>query len=278
MPDDIKRPGDVEEFSGLNRLFKSKAVQYIINLIDDGTFRDFFGDWKWIFSFSRKYRWVIAFYTVLGIISSSLSLLSSVISKYLVDIVTVDIAVNADATRLWILILAMVASAVFSLVFSSLVSRYSTKLSIYVNNDIQAYIFDKIIDADWYELSQYSNGDLLNRFNSDVGTIASNAVSWLPNVIIAMYNFIATFCVLFYYDHTMAFIALLSAPFLLLASRFIMRKNKEYRMKVLQMNSSLMTFEAETFYNFDTIKSFGVADHYSKGMRDWQEKYKKGRL
>ncbi|MCD8383682.1 MAG: hypothetical protein LUC39_01805 [Clostridiales bacterium] len=128
MPDDIKRPGDVENFSGLNRLFKSKAVQYIINLIDDGTFRDFFGDWKWIFSFSRKYKWVIVFYTVLGIVSSSLSLLSSVISKYLVDIVTVDIAVNADATRLWILILAMVLSAVFSLVFSSLVSRYSTKL------------------------------------------------------------------------------------------------------------------------------------------------------
>lgn len=127
---------------------------------------------------------------------------------------------------LWVLIASMVFSTVFSLVFSSLVSRYSAKLSIYVNNDIQAYIFDKIVDADWYELSKFANGDLLNRFNSDVSTIANNAVSWLPNVIIALYNFIATFCVLFYYDHTMAFIALLSAPFLLLASRFLMRKNK----------------------------------------------------
>ncbi|MCD8047080.1 MAG: hypothetical protein LUD80_00540 [Clostridiales bacterium] len=86
MPDDTKWPGDIEKFSGINRLFKSRAVQYIINLIDDGTFREFFADWKWIFSFSRKYKWVIAFYTVLGIVSSSLSLLSSVISKYLVDI------------------------------------------------------------------------------------------------------------------------------------------------------------------------------------------------
>ncbi|MCD8382406.1 MAG: ABC transporter ATP-binding protein/permease [Clostridiales bacterium] len=273
MPDNVKRPGDVEKFSGINRLFKSKAVQYIINIVDDGTFRDFFADWKWIFSFSKKYRWVIVFYTILGIISTSLSLLSSVISKYLVDII-----VDRDTGMLWALIISMICSTVFSLVFSSLVSRYSTKLSIYVNNDIQAYIFDKIIDADWYELSKYANGDLLNRFNSDVSTIASNAVSWLPNVIIAVYYFVATFCVLFYYDHAMAFIALLSAPFLLLASRFIMRKNREYRMKVLQMNSSLMTFEAEAFYNFDTIKSFGVADHYSKGMRDWQEKYKKVNL
>ena len=28
-----------------------------------------------------------------------------------------------------------------------------------------------------------------------------------------------------------------------------------------------MTFEVEAIYNFDTIKSFGVAPHYSKKMR-----------
>ena len=77
-----------------------------------------------------------------------------------------------------------------------------------------------------------------------------------------------------YYDVTMAFIALLSAPFLLLASRYLMRKNKEYRQRVLEMNSKLMSFETETFYNMDTIKSFGVMEHYSKGLRKWQEKYK----
>ncbi len=269
MSDQVQRPGDIEDFSGINRIFKSKAVQYIINKIDDGTFSDFIDDWKWIFTFSRKYKWIIAFYTLLGIISTSLSLVSSVVSKYLVDIVT-----GYQTDRLLVLVFAMVFSTAFSLLFSSLVSRYSAKLSIFVNNDIQAYIYDQIIDADWYELSKYSSGDLLNRFNSDVSTIASNAVSWLPNVIIAVYSFVATFAVLFYYDHLMALIALLSAPFLLLASRLIMRKNKEYRMKVLQMNSQLMTFEAETFYNFDTIKSFGVTDYFSRKMRDWQEKYK----
>ena len=264
-----QRPGDIEEYSGLNRLLKSKALQFIINTIDDGTFSEFFGDWKWIFSYSRRYKWIIAFYAVLGVASSTMSLAASVVSKYLVDIVT-----GKNVGKLGILIFAMVFSSLFSLLFSSLVSRFSAKLSIFVNNDIQADVFDKIIDADWYELSQYSNGDLLNRFNSDVSTIASNAVSWLPNLIITLYQFAATFLVLFYYDHLMALIALASAPFLLGASRIILRKNKEYRQKVLEMNSRLMTFESETFYNMDTIKSFGVTDHYSRGMRSWQQKYK----
>ena len=92
-----------------------------------------------------------------------------------------------------ILIIVMVGSSLFSLLFSSIISRISTKLSIYINNDIQADIFDKIVDADWLEINKYSNGDVLNRFNGDIGTVSSNAISWLPTIVIAIYNFIATF-------------------------------------------------------------------------------------
>lgn len=262
-------PNEKQKFSGLNRLLKSQFVQTLLDKLDDGTFSEFFDDWKWIFSFSKKYKWIIVFYTLLGIFSTTLGLVSSVASKYMIDIIT-----GYQFSKLWLLALVMVGSTVFSLVFSSLVSRISLKITIFVNNDIQASIFGKIIDADWLELSRYANGDLLNRFNNDVGTVASNAVSWLPNVIIGVYKFAATFAVILYYDVTMAFIALLSAPFLLLASRYLMRKNKEYRRRVLEMNSKLMSFETETFYNMDTIKSFGVMEHYSKGLRKWQEKYK----
>lgn len=264
-----RTPKQEGEFSGWNRLFKSRAVQMILDRIDDGTYREFFADWKWIFSFSAKYKKVIVFYTILGIFSTTMGLGSSVVSKYLIDIIT-----GYQLDRLWVLLLAMIGSTVFSLVFSSLVSRYSLKLSLYVNNDIQAEIFDKIMDADWMKLNGYTSGDLLNRFNNDVGTIANNAVSWLPNVIIHVYSFLATFAVILYYNATMAWIAFLSAPVLLLSSRYIMRKNREYRKRVLEMNSEMMSFETETFYNFDTIKSFGIMGHYGRKLRSWQKKYR----
>lgn len=76
---------------------------------------------------------------------------------------------------------------------------------------MQADIFDRIIDADWLSISQFENGDILNRFNNDVNTVASNAVSWLPNLIIYVYSIAATLAVILYYDATMALIALLSA-------------------------------------------------------------------
>lgn len=246
-----------------------ESLDILIGRWKDGTFSEIIEDWKWIFSYSARYKGAIVFYTLLGIFSTSMGLVSSVASKYLIDIIT-----GYQMSKLGIMILIMVGSSLFSLIFSSIISRISAKLSIDINNDIQADIFDKIVDADWLSLNQYSNGDILNRFNGDIGTVSSNAISWLPSILIAVYNFIATFFVILHYDWIMSIIALGSAPFMLLVSRFMIKKQRDYSKKVREMSSDLMTFEVEAFYNFDTIKSFGVAPHYSKKMRWWQRKFR----
>ena len=235
----------------------------------DGTFREIIDDWKWIFTYSARYKFAIVFYVFLGIFSTTMGLVSSVASKYLIDIIT-----GYQTSKLAILIIVMVGSSVVSLALDSVLSRITTRLSIYINNDIQADIFDKIVDADWLSLSRYSNGDVLNRFNSDISTVSGNAISWLPSIIIAVYRFAATFLVILHYDWVMALIALGSAPFMLLISKFLIKKQREYSKKVKEMNSQLMSFEVETFYNFDTIKSFGIAPYYSKKLRWWQGKFK----
>ena len=246
-----------------------ESLDILISRWKNGTFSEIIDDWKWIFSYSAKYKGAIAFYLLLGILSTTLGLVSSVASKYLIDIIT-----GYQTSKLVWLIVIMIGSSVFSLVFNSVINRISTKLSIRINNDIQADIFDKIVDADWLELNKYSNGDVLNRFNGDISTVSGNAISWLPAIVIAIYNFIATFVVILHYDWIMALIAFASAPFMLLMSRFLIKKQREYNKEVREMSSKLMTFEVEAFYNFDTIKSFGVAPYYSKKMRWWQEQFK----
>ncbi len=253
--------------SRANKGFESLNI--LISRWKDGTFSEIIDDWKWIFSYSARYKGAIVFYTILGIFSTTMGLVSSVAGKYLIDIIT-----GYQTSKLWIMLLIMIGSSVFSLVFSSVINRISTKLSIYINNDIQADIFDKIVDADWMEINKYPNGDILNRFNGDISTVSSNAISWLPTIVIAIYNFFATFFVILHYDVIMAVIALASAPILLLMSRFVIKIQREYGKKTREMSSKLMAFEVETFYNFDTIKSFGISDSYSKKMRWWQGKFK----
>lgn len=252
-----------------NHKISFESLDVLIGRWRDGTFSEILDDWKWIFSYSKRYKGAIVFYTILGIFSTSMGLVSSVASKYMIDIIT-----GYQTSQLGTMIAITLGSAVFSLVFSNVINRVTTKLSIYINNDIQADIFDKIIDADWLEINQYSNGDVLNRFNGDVTTVSSNAISWFPTIIIAVYNFIATFVVIWHYDKIMSLLAFASAPVMLLMSKFLISKQREYGQKVREMSSDMMTFEVETFYNFDTIKSFGISGLYSQKMREWQAKFK----
>ena len=257
------------KYTGINKLFRNDNMQILHDSIRDGTIKEFIDDWKWIFSYSKKYRWIVIFYAIIGILSSTMSIGTSYVGRIMINII-----VGKQQEKLWILIAAMVGMLILSLVFSSVSSYINARISIYVNNDMQAGIFERIMDARWKELSSYPSGDLLNRFNGDVGTIASNAISWIPNLIVNIYTFIVTLVVLWRMDFGMALIAFISAPFLLGLSRFIMRKMKEYRKRVLELNSQMMSFEVETFYNFEMIKSFGIFGYYSRKLKGWQKKYK----
>lgn len=246
-----------------------ESLDLLIQKWRDGTLREILDDWKWIFTYSLRYKGAIAFYLILGIFGTTTGLIGSIAGKYLIDIIT-----GYQTDKLWILVAVAVGSSVFGLVFGSILSRITAKLGIYINNDIQADIFSKIIDADWMAINKYPSGDVLNRFTGDIGTVSGNAISWLPSIIIAIYQFIATFFVIWHYDHIMAAMAFASAPFLLAASRVVIGKQRAYAKKVREMSSEVMTFQVETFYNFDTIKSFGVADQYTRKLKWWQRKFK----
>ena len=192
----------------------------------EGTFREILEDWRWIFSYTRRHKTAVVFYTLLGIFSTSFALVASVAGKELIDIIT-----GYETSKLGLLIAILLGSAGFSLLFSNLISRISAKLSININNDIQADIFDQIIDVDWKAINAYSSGDLLNRFNSDVSTVSKNAITWLPSIIISLYNFIVTFALIWHYNKVMSLLAFASAPVMLLMSKYLIRKQRDYARK-----------------------------------------------
>lgn len=250
-----------------------ETIKTLISKWKDGTIVEVWETWKWILGYSNRYKKTIAFYLFLGVFSTVFSLISSIASKQLIDIVT-----GHMKDQMLVMAIVMVSMALFSLIFSSVISRVSLKLTISIQNDIQADIFQKIQEASWLSISQYHSGDILNRFATDVGTVAGNAITWLPSLVISLFNFIATFSVIMYYDVTMAFISLASAPVLLFTSQYLMKRMREYSKKVKEMNSQVMAFEQETFSNMNTIKAFGITDHYANELKKWQSKYRKFNL
>ena len=257
------------EFTGINKYIQSETLQTLLNKVSDGTYKDFIQDWKWIFSYSMRYKWMVLIYLIMGILSSTFGVSASYASSMMINIIT-----EKQINKLPLLIAITLGTSALSLTLYSVQSRINAKISVRVNNDIQAEIFDSIVDVKWAELNKYKNGDLLNRFNDDTKTVSDNAIAWIPNTIISLYSFVLAFIVLYRMDHIMAWIAILSAPVLFFMSRFVMRKQNSYIRQLKELKSEMMSFEAEAFYNMDTVKAFGVWRVLSKRLRRWQEVYK----
>lgn len=251
----------------------SESLGTLLRSWRDGTFSEIWDDWKWIWGYTKRYRRAVWFYTILGVASSTLGLVSAVASKYSIDIIT-----GYDSDRLWFVVTVMVASALVGLLLSSVTSRISTKISLRVNNDIQAEVFDRLLGADWKSLNDFASGDLLSRLSTDAGAVSSSAIRWLPDLVVSVYTFIATLAVILHYDWIMALLALASAPFLLLTSRRLIRGMRTHQQEVRQVGSHLMSYETETLHNLDAIKGFGITGRYGAGLRQRQEEFRRASL
>ena len=248
----------------------SQAFKILRQKMKEGSFRGVLRDWKWILSFSRD-RWPgILLYTLLGMLASALGLASGVAGKYLIDCI-----VAMDKQRLPMLAVVMVCATVLSLALRSVCSRFSARLGVTLRNDVQGHVFRNLLSSRWLELRQFPTGDLLNRFTTDVGTVASCAVSWVPNVVIHLFTVLASLLVVLYYDPVMALIAFASTPVLIFASRRLLRKQRYYNQRSRVVSSGMSAFEAETFRNIDTLKSFGVEEDMCQKLNVWQRDYRK---
>ena len=241
--------------------------QMLRSLFRGSTLRSTLRDWKWILSFTRSHWLGVVVLTGFGLISSSLGLISGIITKNLIDSI-----ISLNTEMLIPMTVLMVASAALGVVFQSLSARYSARLSTAMHQEIQRHTFERLVHSDWMHLRQFPTGDLLSRFSGDIGTISGCAMTFLPNVIVQAFTLLVTFGLILYYDPTMALICLVSTPALFLASRSLLRRQREYNVRLRQTASGMTGFQSETFRNIDTLKGFGIESAVSEQLLQWQKK------
>lgn len=223
----------------------------------------------WMLKYARRYWGAIVLYCILGVIGTLMGLAGSVMSKYLIDTVT-----GYDTKAIGWVVALMLAMGTGNIVFNAITSRATVLVSTKVYNEIQAEIYDKIMEADWESLYQYRSGDLINRLTGDVKAVSDSVIGWLPNLITKGVQFLGALVIILYYDPTMAVIALLSAPVSVIMSKFLLSKMRKYSLELRKVSGEVITYQEDSFQNIQTIKSFGIVNFFEEGMRKVQNKYK----
>lgn len=245
-----------------------ERIQFYINRIKEGRLKEMWLQTKWIYQYARHHWMAMIFYTLLGMVSTVISLLTSLVSKDLVDIIT------GHETGLVVQTFAIMIGLAIGTTVMGQISNYASELiSMKVNAEIKSDIFAKILITDWESLTGYHTGDLLTRWGSDASAISSGVLSFIPNMIIYMFRFISAFVVVAYHDVTFAIFAFLGMPVSLILSKTLMRRMTNNNKRSAAMGAKLSGFNQETFSNIQTIKAFDLVGTYVNKLKALQKEY-----
>ena len=77
-----------------------ESLDLLIQKWRDGTLREIIDDWKWIFTYSLRYKWAIVFYLILGVFGTTLGLVGSIAGKYLKTVASLESQCDKDVESL----------------------------------------------------------------------------------------------------------------------------------------------------------------------------------
>lgn len=223
----------------------------------------------WLSRYSLYYKAEVFWYIFVGILGTLVSLGASILSKYIIDTVTGFNTGGIVASLVFFVLMQL-----FQILIHAISSRISTKVSIRVNQQIAAQVYDKLLVTEWEALSEYHSGDLLTRVAGDVNTVSSSVLGWFPELFTRLLQFFGTLGVILYYDATLALLALISAPVTLLMSRYVIKMMRVHNQKMRQLTSEMTIFNEESFQHLQLIKSFDKTDSYQKKHRQLQQQIK----
>lgn len=248
-------------------------LKFYLSRIKEGRLREMWKQTLWIYGYARHYRLAMVFYTALGMVSTVISLISSMVSKNLVDMIT-----GYESGALIQTFAVMIGLNIGTTFLSQISSYASSLISMKVDAEIKSDIFGKILVTDWESLTNYHTGDLLTRWSSDASNISSGVLNFIPNLIIYIFRFISAFVVMAYYDISFVVFAFLGMPVSLLLSKTLMRRMVNNNQRSAAMGAKMSGFNQEAFSNIQTIKAFDLIKYYTNKLTGLQKEYIEMRL
>ena len=248
-------------------------IKHYVKRIREGALKDVWRETVWIYRYARNYWKQMIFYTVLGLAGTAVSLIASLISRDMVDIVT-----GKQVGLLLKTFCLYIGFSVGNVFVSQLSSYFSNKIRLGVENEIKQDVFRKMLSVELESIQNYHTGDLLTRWGADAGNISEGILSWVPNLIINTVRFVSTFALVFYNDPIFALLALLGMPVSMLMSRTLLRRMRKNNERSAAMNAKMSGFNQEAFSNIQTIKAFNLIRLYTERLKQLQQEYLSMRL
>ena len=249
-----------------------KTLRYA-KRIKEGRLQEIADQISWMYKYLKSNLFGLILYTVIGLTSTLTVLISSLVSRDMVDIIT-----GHNTGKLAKTFIIMISVTLLSTFLSQLSAFISAKISLRVEAQIKSQLFDEIMSIEWESLMKYKAGELSARWGGDASRIATGVLNTIPNLIINLFRFFSALIVVIKNDASFVAFALLGVPLSFLISRMSLRSLQKNNMSSLAVSAGLSSFNQEAFSNIQTVKAFDMVSLYSKRIREFQKEYANAQL
>lgn len=225
---------------------------------------------EWIYSFYREYIGRVLGYIIVELIHMAVNF----IIAYRIGSI-VDYAVEKNTKKIVIIGLVYVGLYFLNAALTITANRYAAWNYNSMQTKIVKVLYNKIIKADWEEISHFHSGDLMTRLTDDSRVISGNANGFLTTVISDILMILVALTVIIMNDVSMILVASIVAPVVLISSRIFMNKIYESQSAIKNIDSKESAYHKESFQNIQAIKAFGLAHvFYDKIEKLEDERFK----
>ena len=191
---------------------------------------------RWLWNTSRGYRFFILSSILAGTFRIAASLTFVWLCKHLIDMATHQADGNI-ATGL----AAMAGCIVLQLLLSSLTSRLYAHTEISLRNRLRQDLLEHILKSRWNGREAFHSGDMLNRMEGDVYTVANLLASSIPSAGITFLQLVGAALFLICLDARLALVILLIMPLALLFSKLYMKRMRRLTREIRTTDSRVQS-------------------------------------
>ena len=208
---------------------------------------------------------------LIGIISVALSLLFIYLSKLLIDTATG----HAQSAPLQTCALLLILIVVLQLLCDAIDSWNGVRVQIGAGNALRHRLFTRILQSEWSGPARFHTGDMVNRIERDTSSVVNLLTVSLPNFVIMGIQLLAAMVFFCYLDTWLPLIIIGVFPFLLIGSRFYMRRMYRYTHKIRNTDSRIQSIIQESLQQRTVIKALEQDEQHIGKLDEQQTLLKK---
>ena len=210
----------------------------------------------WLWKHHRKCRTQAIVNVVIGLLQVALGLYGVDLLKRLTDV-----AAHNHEGNLALMAVVFGLVLLFEMLLNVVKTWVRAVLGVKTQNIMQQSFFARLLHGEWSGGGKMHSGDVLNRLFGDVGDIVSLMTEVVPSAVIIAVQFLASFIYLYVMDAALAIILIVSAPVLMLLSRYYFRKMRRIVRKIKDSNSALQSIIQESVQNKMVVKVMEQSDN-----------------